>query len=502
MFREFFKRLGAKSEQLARVEPDLGILSSEINFGTPERQLSVEEIYQRSFKRPVTAQRRQGVAMDAAEVSPIPLGLGGFHNTLMSPSLVSWYGSQGFIGYQLCALVAQNWLVRVACSLPGKDAVRNGYDVTVNNGKDISPEVLDSLRQLDKDYDVNYHMRKFIEKGRVFGIRIAFFLVESPDPEYYSKPFNPDGILPHSYRGIVQIDPYWVTPELDADAAGNPGSPYFYEPTWWRIQGLLIHRTHLVIFRPWEVEDISKPAYWYGGMSLPQQIFQRVYCAERTANEAPLLAMTKRTQAVQMDLNAAVGKGNELQKRMEQWAWMRDNYGIKLLGLKENIIQTETSLSDLDNVIMTQYQLCSAIARIPSTKLIETEPKGFNATGDYTRDNYHQDLKSTQANDLSPLLSRHHLITIRSDICPRFGIKPFDTTIVWKPLDEQTAKEKAETREIDSRTAVNFSTVGAIDGTDVREKITTDPDSGYDGLTGPAPEPEMESPDDNENKEE
>ncbi len=34
--------------------------------------------------------------------------------------------------------------------------------------------------------------------------------------------------------------------------------------------------------------------YNYFGVSVPERIYERVYASERTANEAPQLAMTKR----------------------------------------------------------------------------------------------------------------------------------------------------------------------------------------------------------------
>ena len=52
--------------------------------------------------------------------------------------------------------------------------------------------------------------------------------------------------------------------------------------------------SHFVILRGPEVSDILKPSYLYGGLPLTQLILERVYGAERTANEAPMLALTKR----------------------------------------------------------------------------------------------------------------------------------------------------------------------------------------------------------------
>ncbi|MBZ4283755.1 DUF1073 domain-containing protein, partial [Streptococcus pneumoniae] len=83
-------------------------------------------------------------------------------------------------------------------------------------------------------------------------------------------------------------------------------SLHYYEPTYWLINGRRYHRSHLVIYRTCEVPDILKPMYRYGGVPVPQRVMERVYCAERTANEAPELAMTKRLTAFGTDAAAAV----------------------------------------------------------------------------------------------------------------------------------------------------------------------------------------------------
>ena len=56
---------------------------------------------------------------------------------------VGWYAGQGFIGWQFAAMLSQNWLIDKACSMPAKDACRNGYEVTVNDGLKVKPEVLE-----------------------------------------------------------------------------------------------------------------------------------------------------------------------------------------------------------------------------------------------------------------------------------------------------------------------------------------------------------------------
>jgi hypothetical protein len=395
---------------------------------------------------------------------------------------IDWFASQTFIGYQLMAMISQHWLIKKCCLMPAKDAVRNGYEITVNDGVDIDPKILDAMRKLDEEYRLKYNLIQLVDQGRIFGIRIAMFIVDSDDKDYYFKPFNPDGVTPGSYKGISQIDPYWITPQLDTEAAGAPASIHFYEPTWWNIAGRLVHRTHLVVFRTEEVPDILKPVYIYGGVSIPQKIYERVYAAERTANEAPLLALTKRTDVIKTDLSQATASGPKFFARVSEWVFNRNNYGIKVIGEEEEMQQFDTSLADLDAVIMTQYQLVSAASGVPADKLIGTTPKGFNATGAYEESSYHEELESIQAHDLTPLIERHHLLLIRSEICPAFGIKPFSTSVVWKPLDAMTAKELAELNKLKADTGNVLSQSGAIDGSDERERLILDPESGYNGM--------------------
>lgn len=395
-----------------------------------------------------------------------------------------WYGSQGFIGYQMCALMAQHWLINKACLIPARDAIRKGYDFTINDGSAVSPEVLDAITKANKRYRLNRTLVEYVKMGRVFGIRVALFKIESDDPDFYVKPFNPDAVTPGSYRGIAQIDPYWCVPELTSASASDPSGLDFYEPTYWLINNKRYHKSHLVILRGPEVADILKPAYLYGGLSVPQMIYERVYASERTANEAPQLALTKRAMVFYTDVAKALANQGAFEQRLAVWAQFRDNYGVKIADAEaDKIEQHDTSLGDLDTVIMTQYQLVAAAANIPATKLLGTTPKGFNATGEYEAESYHEELESIQVNDMEPLIDRHMVCLIRSEIVPRFGGQPFAVDCTWKPIDSMSSKESAEVRKLNAEADKIYAVdIGAVDGQEVRAKISADEQSGFNGL--------------------
>jgi phage-related protein (TIGR01555 family) len=443
-------------------------------------RLSMDDVVAMNVRRNASEDMIKGVATDGMP----GFGLGytaGAQNTVPD-SLLSWYSVQTFIGNQLSSILAQHWLIYKCCNMPARDAIRNGYEVTVNNGEEIKPKILDAIRQADKRYRVKKNLEEFITMGRVFGIRIMMFKVDSPDKNYYSNPFNPDGITPGSYKGMVQIDPYWITPELDMEAASNPMSEYFYEPTWWIVNGKRIHRTHLVIFRNGFLADILQPTYLYGGVSVPQKIYERVYCAERTANEAPQLALTKRMIVQHVDLAQAVQNPQQFNQRAQVASQYLNNYATKFVGIDEEVEHFETSLADLDAVIITQYQLVAAIANVPSTKLLGTTPKGFNSTGEHEEASYHEELESLQSSDLAEVLERHHLLLVRSEIAPKFKIKPFETSVRWETLDSVNAVEMATINKLKAEAGQVLLVSGAIDGIDERKRIINDPESGYNGI--------------------
>lgn len=419
----------------------------------------------------------QDFAMDSAiQESKFVNNHGGF----LPLQQLEWYGSQGFIGWQLCAILSQNWLIDKCCTMPGKDAIRHWFDIGVNDGTEVKPEVFQAIKKLDKRFKLKKNLLEFVKNGKIFGIRHMMFLVDGID---YSLPFNIDGVRPGSYRGMIQIDPYWMAPELDRAAAANPASKEFYDPTWWRVNGIRIHKSHFVIMRNGdEVPDILKPAYYYGGIPTPQKIYERVYAAERTANEAPLLAMTKRLTTLKVDITEAMKDMDVFSARMKEWQALQNSFGIKVIGLEEEVDQKDTSLTGLDETIMTQFQLVSAAANLPATKLLGTTPKGFNSSGDYETESYHEELESIQENELSEVVERHHMLVIRSIICPQFGMQPFDVDISWNPVNSPTDKEMAEINDLKAKTDLSLSALGAIDGFDARQRIIKDRDSGYNGI--------------------
>lgn len=401
----------------------------------------------------------------------------GIQNTV--PAVVfSWFAAHSFIGHQACAILAQHWLIDKACSQAPVGAVRNGFTAVpgLPSGA-VPPEVAREIAQINRDMKILDECREFSRNSRIFGIRHALFLVDGID---YEAPFNPDGVAPGAYKGISQIDPYWLTPEFDRAAMGDPAAKHFYEPTWWRLpSGQRVHRSHFVISRESEVPDLLKPTYYYGGLPLPQLIFERVYAAERTADEAPELALTKRLITMKGEIENYITDESEVTDRLNAFNQIRSNFGFLVVGQDETVNQIDTGLADFDALIMTQYQLVAAIARTPATELLGTTPKGFNSTGNYEADSYDQELANIQANGMTPLADRHHLLLCRSHFpeYPELAIKT-----EWNPVRKLKPNEVADINLKNARTAQIEAAVGAISGDEERDRLRADQGSPWQNL--------------------
>ena len=239
---------------------------------------------------------------------------------------------------------------------------------------------------------------------------------------------------------------------------------------------------------------------------MTQEIYERVYAAERTANEAPLLALTKRLLVVPTNLKTLSAKPKLAWDLIKMLVFGRDNQGIYFTeeGEKSAVHQIDTSLSDLDAVIMSQYQLVAAIARIPAHKLLKTDPKGLNNNGEYTIKDYNQELQSLQEKALRPLIERVNAIVMRADFPQLKGVKEIITE--FNPIDMPTELEKAQVESQQAQAASTLVTAGILSPEEVRTALRAEKGGKYAGIDPELPAEEvpedLDLPDDENGPEE
>lgn len=389
-----------------------------------------------------------------------------------------------FIGWQSMALLKQNWLIDRACTIPAEDAIAPGWQLSYIDSADADGEISEDtqreqMRRIQEMEDAARKMgiAEICKKAEVlkktFGYCLVVPRVEGVD---MSKPFNIDAVRRGSYKGLTVIEPLWVMPQFD-ESGKDPASPDFYNPAWYCIAGNAnrrIHRSWVVKLVNSPVPDILKPVYFFGGVSLTQQIFRRVYAAETVANEAPNLAMTKRLVCVEGSVDTAIANPELVEERMRTAIECRDNYGILLTDNESKVTQLETSLNDFDEMIMTQYQLVASIAQMPVTKLLKVQVKGFDNAGEYETNDYNQTLRAIQANDYTPIVELHNMLYGKSEYGEVMGL-----TVRWNEILTPTPKENAEMQVLKAQKDVALVNAGIISPDEARKRLQSDEASEY-----------------------
>ena len=445
-----------------------------LNLGLDAKRLDYiqKNVVQREAPKPAVAMDSNGVAMDQ---SCSGLNYQG-EFTFVNRQVLSYYvASSSFIGYYAMAVVAQNWLVQLGCSSAAEDAMRKGYELVKEDGEELSRKEKREIARLDKKHKLSQNIIEAETFNNVFGIRHVLFKHTDPDFDY-EKPFNPDSFKSGKYAGISQIDPYWITPEIEDSDLSDPTAINYYEPTFWTINGKRYHKSHFIILKGQPVADYLKPTYRYGGLSMAQKVYERVYAGERTANEIPQLVMTKRMNVRKTDLVKAQANKAKFIQTLNAASEFRDNYGTQVIGLGEESTQLETSLADLDNSMWANYHLVASIFGRPVSKLFGTGHGGLG-TGDTDDDYDIAMLESLQEGNLEDVAYAHYQRLMISEFN-----KEMDLDIVWNPLKVMSEKELAEINFIKSQTATNEYNIGAIGDVDERERLSKDKTSGYSGV--------------------
>lgn len=406
----------------------------------------------------------------------------------INPRVLKHFQSRIWITYTGCAIIATHEFVNRACLIPAEDAIAHGYKVICTSTKhrhdnEQDSEEADFLSAIKKAADrmgLNEACKKLNYKKKVFGVGIAIpwvkFKEDYPSPSStdgsvkysYADPYDPKAIAPKSFEGFAVIDPHWLTYQWDSISRTNPLSPHFLEPTWIKVGSQRVHRSWVIRVVNSELPDIFKPVYLYGGLSLTQMIYERVWAADKLANEAPLLAMTKRLLIADGNLEQLQSDPARTNKFFNAINFFRDNFSIFVKKPSSNVTQLDTNLSELTPLTMSQYQLVAAIAQIPVTKLLKNVPSGLQATGQYEWDDYAQSLKAIQNNDYSPLCKMFYELYCASNYPDKPDIQ---LDIEWNPIDVPKESEIAQMSSQTAQYVAHLINTGIIDIAEARAML-------------------------------
>ncbi len=303
---------------------------------------------------------------------------------------------------------------------------------------------------------------------------------------------EPETIKQGSLEKLRLIEPVWTTPFMYN--TNDPTRDDFYVPEAWYVLGKKTHADRLLTFISHPLPDIVKPAYNFSGMSLTQLIEPYVKRWLKTVDSVNRLVSNYSVSCIKTNMMAQLEGADDmsLEKRARLFNIMKDNRGVMMLDKdSEDFFQVNTPLSGLSDLQAQAQEHMAAPTHIPLVKLTGITPSGLNASSegelkvwyDYC-DAYRTDFYNDHLTTILRLL--------QIDL---WGAVDEKITFSWEPLDTPTEAELSKMRHLDAEAdKIYFGDPQSpvVSRDEVRVKLINSKNSGYNQLTGNAPEPKKE----------
>lgn len=392
-----------------------------------------------------------------------------------------------FLGFPYLAELQQITEYRTPCESLATEMTRR-WGKLKNSGKTDLTDKIKEITQCMDDMKLRERFRWGAYITESFGRSHLFVSIKDQDDDH-ARQLPLTEIAKGSLLGFRTVEPYWVTPY--AWNATHPERPDFYKPSSWFVLGRKTHATRMLTFIFREVPDLLKPAYSFGGISMPQLMMPYVNRFLRTAKNVNDLInifsiVTLSTDLAAM-LQAPIDSPKSLMNRVKAFTQTRDNRGMMVINKgTEELAVSDVSLASLDKLQAQAQEHMATPARMSLLKFFGITPSGLNATAQPEIDAQNDYVHSMQEHGFNANM-KTALILIQMHL---YGKVEVDLVWEWLNLYEPNGKEKAEIRKADSDRDSVYIEKNVVSPDEVRNRLRMDPESGYDGLEGDAPEPQ------------
>lgn len=413
----------------------------------------------------------------------------------VSVSMYGWLNGQpgwcglGFPGYTYLSELYQRSEYRAPSETIANQMTREWVKFT---GADEAK--LKELNEAFEEFRVREHFRAVAMHDGAFGRGQLYVKIKGQDSDKgRTLPLNVDdegaGIGKDQLLGFKPIEPIWTTPY--SYNSNDPAADDFYAPSWWYVLGKKTHTTRLLTFISRPVPDILKPSYNFSGMSLSQLIESYVVRWLKTVDSVNRMISNYSKTGLKTNMQGTLsgGDGTELFKRAAMYTSVADNRGIWICDKDtEEFFQINTPLSELSKLQAQAQEHMAAPTHIPLVILTGISPSGLNASSEGEIKVFYDFIAAEQKN----LFADNLRTVMRIVMLHLWGTVDKDISFEWVPLDSPTDKELSEMRKADGDRDVAYVGGGVVSPDEVRERLRTDPNSGYTHIEGDAPPSPLE----------
>jgi phage-related protein (TIGR01555 family) len=393
-----------------------------------------------------------------------------------------------FLGYPYLAELSQRGEYRKAVDVLATEMTREWIEFEAVGGKDKTAKISKIEHMLNEELRAPFVFAKVLSYDGQFGR--GHLYLDTGDTEDLDELVTPIGsgrdsvskmkVNPdHPLLALRAVEPVWAYPTTYN--ANNPLKPDWYKPSIWYVMSTKIHATRFLTLITREVSDMLKPAYSFGGVALNQLIKPAVdnWLQVRSGVADLITSFTVFHLATNMSARIQMGGDEELFKRAEFFAAMRDNRGVFLTDKDtEEFDNVSAPLGTLDALQAQSQEHVATLASLPLVKYVGDQPAGLNASSEGAIRMFYDWILSQQNAYLKPMVQ----VVVDLVQLSLFGEVDEDITFRFKPLFSLNEKEQAEVDKSKAETHQIYVDLGAVSNAEVRACQVNDPHSPYRGL--------------------
>ena len=417
-----------------------------------------------------TEEAKRVMAMDAC----IKNVLSGFRSELYNA------GTPMFAGYGLLSSISQEALIRAGVETIADEMTRKfvKFRYDVDDSKDDHEQEISDLEEQAAKYKIKDIFNDAAQKDGYFGGCLVYIDVGDLDDEEALEPLTLDkktfkkGML----KGFKVIEPINIYPgEYNTT---DPTDKHYFNPEYWYILGRRYHASRFLYFVSNSVPVLLKPSYNFFGIARAQLALDYIahFVENRESAQELLNKFSLTCWKTDMTQVLAGESCQDLVKRVRMFNKMKSNNGTLVVDKeKEDIMQINTPLSGVRDIVDMSLSLLTAVWRIPKIKYIGEGEGGLNASSkEQMRSFYDFILSQKEKMFTQPMETVLKILQLNmgKDINESIGFE-------FPSMVEMDDADIAQLNKLKADTAVQLINAGVVSQEEVRQNLSMDKHSGF-----------------------
>lgn len=402
--------------------------------------------------------------------------LSGFKND------IAFTAAPMFVGYAMLSNVSQEALIRAGVETVADEATRKlvqwTYDEDDGSEDTDKEKILAELETQATKYKLKESFREAACKDGYFGGCLVYIDLGDLDDVAAEEPLVLDKktFKKGSLRGLKVIEPINVYPgEYNTS---DPTDEHYFNPEYWYVLGKKYHASRFLYMAGNDTPVLLKPAYNFFG--IPQAQLALDYVAHFVANRESAQELLNKFSLTcwKTDMTQALqgGSCNDLVSRVRLFNKLKTNNGTMVLNKDtEDMMQINTPLSGVRDIVEMSLNLLTAVWRIPKIKYLGEGEGGLNASSKEQMRSYYDYVMSYKeklfTQPMETVLKLFQL-NLGWDINEAIGFK---FPVMWDMDDSERAQLNKQQADRDALYLSN----GVLSQEEVRRRLSLDKNSDY-----------------------